>query len=64
MVPTGVVKISLFDVLGHELKVISNQRFSAGTHQLKVETHQLTPGTYFYHIQTEVGRKIERVVKL
>ena len=64
MVPAGPVKISLFDVLGHEIKVISNQRYSSGTHQMKVETHQLTPGTYFYHIQTEAGRKVERVVKL
>ncbi len=63
-VPSGTVKISLFDVLGHEIRVISNQRFPAGTHQLKVETHQLSAGTYFYHIQTELGRKVERVVKL
>ncbi len=63
-VGTGFVKISLFDVLGHEIKVITNQHFSKGTHQLNVGTHQLTPGTYFYNIQTELGRKIERVVKL
>ncbi len=62
-VEPGFVKISLFDVLGHEIKVITNQRFSGGNHQLKVETHQIASGTYFYHIQTETGRKVERVVK-
>lgn len=63
-VPQGWVKISLFDVLGHQLKVLTNQQFVAGTHQMQVATHQLTTGTYFYHIQTEAGRKVERVVKL
>ena len=63
-VPKGHVKISLFDVLGSQLKVITSQQFNAGTHTLQMDTSQLATGSYYYHIQTDHSRQVKRVVKV
>ncbi len=63
-VPNGHVKISLFDVLGSQLKVITSQRFNAGTHTIQMDTRHLSTGSYYYHIQTDHGRQVKRVVKV
>ena len=63
-VPTGHVKISLFDVLGSQLKVITSQQFNAGTHTMQLDTSQLAAGGYFYHIQTDHATQVKRVVKV
>ena len=62
-VKSGWVKISLFDVIGSELKVLTNRKFNAGTHQITMEGNNLAAGTYFYRIQTDYGQKTKRLVK-
>ena len=58
------VKVSLFNSIGHELHVLTDQHFSAGIHQLNVGGNILAAGTYFYRIQTDNGQKTKRLVKL
>lgn len=58
------VRISVFDAIGSEVQVISDQQFSAGVHQVKLEGHRLPAGTYFIRVQTENGQQTKRVVKL
>ncbi len=63
-VPSGFIKISLFDVIGNELKVISSGHFASGTHTIQMNGNQIPAGTYFYRIQTAHGSKVSRVVKV
>lgn len=57
------VKVSLFDVLGHELRTISNRKFSSGQHQIKLETHDLPKGNYFVRIQMGAKVKTKKLLK-
>ena len=63
-VQSGWVKISLFDVAGSELQVLTNQHFSEGAHQLTLEMGGLAAGSYICHIQTGYGQEVVRVVKM
>lgn len=55
-------KISVFDALGQEVDVITNQRFTSGLHSMIYEAEKLTSGVYFVRIQTKHGQKTKRVV--
>jgi hypothetical protein len=63
-VKSGWVKISLFDVIGSELKVLTNQKFNEGTHQIRMEGNDLPSGSYYYRIQTDYGQKTKRLIKV
>ncbi|WP_026211577.1 DUF1501 domain-containing protein [Lewinella cohaerens] len=58
------VKISIYDVIGHELRVVSNRLFPAGNHRISIETHQLPVGSYYCRVQTKQGQKTVRMVKV
>ncbi len=45
------VKITLFDILGREVSVLSNELKKAGTHELNFNASNLSSGTYFYRIE-------------
>ncbi|MFT6335543.1 MAG: hypothetical protein ACI86M_001389 [Saprospiraceae bacterium] len=57
------IKISIFDILGHEIKVITNQNISSGTHILNYDIRDLPGGPYFIRLQTQKLQKTIRVVK-
>ena len=59
----GWARISLFDSRGSELKVIADQRFTAGEHQLRVEVRDLAAGNYYYRIMTKTNQKTKVMVK-
>ncbi len=63
-VPAGFAKISLFDVIGNELRVLSSGLFTTGTHTIQMEANDLAPGTYYCRIQTDHGQKVKRVVRM
>ncbi|MEM1323388.1 MAG: DUF1501 domain-containing protein [Bacteroidota bacterium] len=60
----GWAKISLFDAIGNRLMVVSEQRFSVGTHRINMEGHNLPAGSYYLRIQTDHQQKTKRLVKL
>ncbi|MTB52754.1 DUF1501 domain-containing protein [Lewinella sp. W8] len=57
-------RLALFNAMGQQLRVVSDRSFSAGAHQLNVETHGLPAGAYYIHLTLSGGRRItRRVVK-
>ena len=60
----GWIKISIFDVIGNELKVLTERSFNEGKHTILMEGHGLPAGSYYVRMQTEEGQKTKRVVKI
>ena len=60
----GWIKISVFDVIGNELKVLTERKFNEGKHSILIEGHGLPAGSYYIRMQTEDGQKTKRVVKI
>ncbi len=58
------LRISIFDSLGAEVKVLSDQKFSEGTHKISLAGHELSSGVYFVRIQSKTAQKTKRVVKM
>jgi len=50
---TSKVKISINDILGKEINVISDKQFSAGNNSVKISTSDLKDGIYFVKIISE-----------
>ena len=58
------LRISLFDVRGAEIRVISAQNYSAGSHKIVVPTNNLSSGSYFVRIQGKMEQKTKKLSKL
>lgn len=56
-------RVSVFNSIGSELKVITNQQFSRGTHELKIPSHDLVSGIYFVRVAGKKSQKTVRVIK-
>jgi hypothetical protein len=48
----GNVKITLYDVYGQSVGVLTDRDFTSGKHNLKVDISNYPPGTYIYNLQT------------
>ena len=48
---SGTVKISVFNVLGETVKIVSENLFSAGKHEVEFNGAELSSGVYFYRVQ-------------
>lgn len=46
------IKLSIFDTLGNEIKIILNKELHAGNHEINFDASNFTSGVYFYRIQT------------
>jgi hypothetical protein len=57
------VRLSLFDVLGNELKVIFDRKLTAAEHRFNVDTSGLTLGNYVMRIVSESGQKTKLINK-
>ena len=51
------VKLTIYDLLGREIDIITNREYSAGTHKLQYNAIDLLSGVYFYIL--EVGNFID-----
>ena len=47
----GLVKLSIFDIIGNKVQELVNSYQSAGTHSLKFEAVNIPSGIYFYRLQ-------------
>lgn len=45
------VKITLFDVLGRQIRILINKKFSTGFHSFNFSSYELTSGIYFYRME-------------
>ena len=57
-------RLSIYDGLGRQVRVVSDQQFAAGEHQLTVDLSGLPSGPYHVHLMLSGGRRAtRRVVK-
>jgi len=55
-------RISLYDAIGQEIKVISDQKFLEGEATLKTTVHDLAAGNYFVRIQSKRAVKTKSLI--
>lgn len=58
------VKITISDLSGKELQVLSNQNYSAGTHEIVFDGSAYSSGVYFYRINAGDYHSIKKMVLL
>jgi hypothetical protein len=61
MVP---VRLSVFDVLGHEVLVLVNDKREMGVHEVHFDASGLSSGAYFYRLQAGDAVKIRKLLLL
>ena len=49
------VKLSIYDILGNEVKVLVDKKLNAGTYQVVFDGTGLSSGVYFYRLATDQG---------
>jgi hypothetical protein len=54
----GQVSIRLFDVLGREVAVITNQSAKAGSYNTSLDVSNLKKGIYYYRLSLQKGNKV------
>jgi uncharacterized protein (DUF1501 family) len=57
------VRLSVFDALGGEIRVLIDGRLPAGEHQVIFDAQGLPAGHYFVHLRSDDGRQTARIVK-
>lgn len=58
----GNVKITLLDIAGKEIEIVSNKKMNVGNHQLNLDAKKLNAGIYFCKIESESGNKVLKIV--
>lgn len=58
------IKISLSDVMGKNLKTLSNQKFSSGNHKISIDVRDYPSGNYFINLKTKDLQKTVKLVKI
>lgn len=56
------VNITIFDVLGREVKVFVNSAFTAGTYEFEFNAGNLASGIYFYRLKTPSFTEFKKMV--
>ncbi len=58
------IRLSIYNTLGHEVKMLSNRTLPSGTHDISIETHNFPSGHYYYRIQAGNRQKTGKIIKL
>ncbi len=58
----GFVKISVYDALGKEVKVLVNENKAPGNYEIVFDAKELTSGVYFYKISTGEFSKVNKMI--
>ena len=48
----GIVKLSVYNLLGEEVKILLNEFIESGSHTITFDASSLTSGAYFYKLET------------
>ncbi|MFA5805875.1 MAG: T9SS type A sorting domain-containing protein [Melioribacteraceae bacterium] len=59
---SGFVTISVYDILGREIKVLVNEQKSPGHYQIIFDAKNLASGIYFYTIRTAGFTQIKKMI--
>jgi|GEM_PF-474411 len=49
---SALTKITIYNILGKEVKVLVNKELDAGRHEINIDASDLSSGVYFYKIQS------------
>jgi hypothetical protein len=60
----GMVKVSVFDLLGKEVELIHNDYLESGIHKINFIPNNLSSGVYFCHIQAGMELRVLKMVYL
>ena len=55
-------ELSIYDILGRELKTLVNENQSPGLHEVEFDASGLTSGIYFYRLQAGDFIKTKKMV--
>jgi len=58
----GKVKLTVFNSLGREIKVLVNKYHNAGSYSVTFNGSEFASGVYFYRLQTESYRETKRMI--
>jgi photosystem II stability/assembly factor-like uncharacterized protein len=58
----GNVKIIIFDILGREIEKLTDEKFSAGTHEIQWDASRYSAGVYFYMLLTENIKETRKMI--
>jgi len=61
---TGLVKIIVYDIQGHEIRILVNEQKSPGFYQVKFDGRNLASGIYFYTIKAGDFEVVKKMVLL
>ncbi|MCX7798413.1 MAG: T9SS type A sorting domain-containing protein [Melioribacter sp.] len=56
------IRLSLYDLLGREVKILASGDYNVGRHQVKVNASDLASGIYFYKLQANNFSAIKKLV--
>lgn len=59
----GMIRLSLFDAKGQEIRVLKEGRINPGAHEAVFDGSNLPSGNYYLHLRWEKGRKTVAMVK-
>ncbi|MEJ5350581.1 MAG: carbohydrate binding domain-containing protein [Melioribacteraceae bacterium] len=59
---SGKVHLTLFDVLGREVKEIASGFFDAGKHKVKLDASNLSSGVYYYKLQANDFVSVKKLI--
>jgi hypothetical protein len=60
----GTVKITLYDVMGRELKVLVNEYKNPGEHEIRLNGNTLSSGVYIYQLESNSIRLTKKMLYL
>lgn len=58
------IRVSIFDAIGHEVKLISDQKFNLGLHKLSFNLEGISAGNYYLRLQAKRASLTKAFVKL
>ncbi len=56
----GRVKLTLYDVMGRNIRLLANDMYRAGRHSITIDAGTLPSGFYFYHLETDLYQKTKK----
>jgi len=63
LMKSSPVRISMSDILGKEIQVISNKEYNAGKHELDFNS-KLPSGVYYLRMNVNGNTRVEKIIKM
>ena len=58
----GLVQLSIFNILGEEIKTLLNEERPAGKYSVQFNAHNLASGIYFYRLQADSFIELKKMI--